>query len=211
MRCGQARRLFGSYWDDETTQAEREWLEAHLGACTPCRCEYEEFSRAVEIAGALPRLEAAPDLLDRVLARTRRVAPAPDRFPAASPHWVSITAAAALATLAVSLVLPWLGALPRGHRAAPAGSSVQALRQPEIVSPVAARGSARPDQAAPAGVRAGEPQLVASASGAAISDSLFDHSEDVEFILDPVTLHRGRATVSRSPNGVQGEKAVISF
>jgi hypothetical protein len=207
MKCGQARRLFGSYWDDETTQAEREWLEAHLGACVPCRQEYEEFSRAVEIAGALPRLEAAPDLLDRVLARTRRVAPAPDRFPAASPHWVSITAAAALAALVVSLVLPWLGALPRGHRTLPTGNSVRALREPEIVSPVAARGSARLDQSAPAAGR----QLLANASGAAISDSLFDHSEDVEFILDPVTLHRGRATVSRSPNGVQGEKAVISF
>ena len=29
MKCGQARRLFGAYWDDEITQAEREWLEAH--------------------------------------------------------------------------------------------------------------------------------------------------------------------------------------
>ena len=29
-RCDQARRLFGAYWDDEVTQAEREWLESHL-------------------------------------------------------------------------------------------------------------------------------------------------------------------------------------
>ncbi len=47
---------------------------------------------------------------------------------------------------------------------------------------------------------------------AVISDSLFDHSEDVDFVLDPVTLRQGRAhTASRLPRGVQGEQAVITF
>ena len=27
MNCDDARRLFGAYWDDELTLAEREWLE----------------------------------------------------------------------------------------------------------------------------------------------------------------------------------------
>jgi hypothetical protein len=53
--------------------------------------------------------------------------------------------------------------------------------------------------------------MASSGQLASIPDSLFDHSEDVEFILDPVTLRRGRATVTRLPAGVQGEKAVISF
>ena len=46
----------------------------------------------------------------------------------------------------------------------------------------------------------------------AISDTLFDHSEDVDFVLDPVTLHRGHAhTASRLPQGIRGEQAVITF
>ena len=45
-----------------------------------------------------------------------------------------------------------------------------------------------------------------------VADSVFDHSEDVEFILDPVVLHRGRAqAVAHMPAGVQGEQTVISF
>jgi len=46
----------------------------------------------------------------------------------------------------------------------------------------------------------------------ALVDSVLNHSDDVEFILDPVVLHRGRAQApSRLPKGVQGEQAVISF
>ena len=68
-----------------------------------------------------------------------------------------------------------------------------------------------------------EPRLVAVAAlpgqvsapartGVTLADSLFDHSEDMEFILDPVVLHRGRAqTASHLPSGVQGEQTVISF
>jgi hypothetical protein len=43
---------------------------------------------------------------------------------------------------------------------------------------------------------------------------VFDHSEDVEFILDPVTLHRGRASVTHTGSrrtGVEGGQAIISF
>ena len=46
---------------------------------------------------------------------------------------------------------------------------------------------------------------------AAVPDSLFDHREDVEFILDPVTLRRGRATVNRPSGAVQAEQTVITF
>jgi hypothetical protein len=45
-----------------------------------------------------------------------------------------------------------------------------------------------------------------------VSDSIFDHTEDVEFILDPVTPRRAnaRAATHRSA-AVQGERAVITF
>ena len=81
MKCAQARRLYGAYWDDETTQAEREWLESHFSACARCRKEYEEFSRALEWAGSLARIEPAPDFLERTLTRARRAVPTADRIP----------------------------------------------------------------------------------------------------------------------------------
>ena len=94
--CKQARRLFGAYWDDEATQAEREWLEAHLNSCAACRSEYDSLASALECVGSLPRQEAAPDLLERILARTRHSVPAPDRVFAPRPRWVPATAAAVL-------------------------------------------------------------------------------------------------------------------
>jgi hypothetical protein len=65
-----------------------------------------------------------------------------------------------------------------------------------------------------------EPRLVATAAHvpgqfrheATLVDSVLNHQEDVEFILDPVVLHRGRAqAASHLPAGVQGEHTVISF
>ena len=46
---------------------------------------------------------------------------------------------------------------------------------------------------------------------AAVPDSMFDHSEDVEFILDPMTLHRGRPAVVRASGAAQGQQATITF
>lgn len=192
-RCDQARRLFGAYWDDEVTQAEREWLEAHLSGCEGCRLRYEQFARTLESVGSLPRTEVASDLADRALAAARRAAAVPDRIAVApaTPRWVPVTAAAALLLVAGTLLLPTL--LPRqsggivAHRDAP-------VAEPRLVA-------------------AAEPQSPAvPAASVTLADSLFDHSEDVEFILDPVVLHRGRAqTASHLPEGVQGEQTVISF
>ena len=187
-RCDQARRLFGSYWDDEVTQAEREWLESHLAGCPGCRQQYEQFARTLETVGSLPRTDVAVDLPERALAAARRATSAPDRIAVAParPVWIQVTATAALLLVGFSAVLPWLGT-----------STVQRLL-----------GGGEPKVA--------EPRLVATASRAPEPvrlDSLgLDHTEDVEFILDPVVLHRGRAQApSRLPKGVQGEQAVISF
>ena len=53
--CDQARRLAGPYWDDEITQAEREWFDAHLAGCESCRVHVEGLTRTLELAGSLPR------------------------------------------------------------------------------------------------------------------------------------------------------------
>ena len=202
MSCGHARRLFGACWDDEITQAEREWLETHFAACPKCRTEYDQYSRALELLASLPRVEPAPDLVERALARSRRVASAPDRVAAPRLAWVPVTAAAALAALAFGMISPWiaqrapaLGPVARVESQAPAQPVLRTPASPQRVSaPVAKRGDAR----------TGDPL-------AAVSDSLFDHSADVEFILDPMTLQRGRPATLRPATAVQGQQATITF
>jgi len=205
MTCAQVVRLFGAYWDDETTRAEREWVEAHLASCASCRQQYEAFTRTLELVGSLPRVEPAPDLLERVLSRARRATAAPDLVPARSRGWIPVTAAAALVMIAGWLALPWIGL--RNDRRETA-TSVMAQREPvrlgSVVAPAAPSGPAVAAPTKPEG-------LLGAASGLRVrTDSLFDHTEDVEFILDPVRLQRGRATVTKPPT-IRGEKAVISF
>jgi len=105
MICDRARHLFGACWDDELTQAERDRLEGHLAVCSRCRTEYDEFSRTLELAASLPRIEASADFVDRVLARSRRSTTAPDIVREAGSRWVPIAAAAAGAVLVVAAVL----------------------------------------------------------------------------------------------------------
>ena len=206
MKCAQVVRLFGAYWDDETTQAEREWVETHLASCAPCRQQYEAFTRTLELVGSLPRVEPAPDLVERVLARARRAAPAPDRIPVQSRPWVPVTAAVALTVIAGSLALPWIGV--RNEAGRETATRVVGGSEPAHLGPVADR--VAPAQPSPVvNVPPSGEHTLAVATGT-VPDSLFDHTEDIEFIIDPVRLQRGRATVTRPP-AVQGEKAVISF
>ena len=196
-RCDQGRRLFGAYWDDEVTQAEREWLESHLAGCPGCRQHYEQFARTLEAVSSLPRTDVAADLPERALVAARRATAVPDRIAVAParPTWIPVTAAAALLLLGMSALLPWLGT-PAGQRLL-AGRDVPAVKEPAYV---------------PVVTTVGEQPAVAVRADAAMVDSLLNHAEDVEFILDPVVLHRGRAQApSRLPKGIQGEQAVISF
>ena len=206
MKCAQVVRLFGAYWDDETTQAEREWVEAHLASCSSCHKEYEEFTRTLELVGSLPRVEPAPDLVERVLARARRSAPAADVVPVRSRPWVPVTAALALTVIAGSLALPWFGVRDDARRQT---ATRVTAGEPVRLGPVSENSA--PVLKAPAGVLPVPGHALVAAAGTANEpDSLFDHTEDVEFILDPVKVQRGRPTVARPP-AVQGEKAVISF
>ena len=149
--------------------------------------------------------EPAPDLLERVLTRARRVTPAADLVPVLRRRWIPVTAAAALIMIAGSLALPWLGV--RNDRRESA-VRVIAEREPRRLGPVVAPlVLARPAVGVPPAPERG---LVAASGAGVVPDSLFDHTEDVEFILDPVRLQRGRATVTKPP-AVRGEKAVISF
>jgi hypothetical protein len=198
MNCRQSRGLFGPYWDDELTQAEREWLESHFASCPPCRTEYEQFAHTLEAVGSLPRAEAAPDLAERALARARRTAPERDRLPSATPAWVPATATVALAAIAVTVVLQFALPLVANRGVMPPTASVP--------QPVLVRQASAPLPATPA-------SAVAVRPATAIPDSLFDHSEDVEFVLDPVTVRKGRAhPASRlAPPSATSPQTVITF
>jgi hypothetical protein len=99
------------------------------------------------------------------------------------------------------MVMQWSGMPLAPRRAA------VALQQPVRVEPSAS--------AEKGPIREAQPVQGAAwvAGNATVADSLFDHSEDVEFILDPVTLRKGRAhTVVRvQPGPARGEQAVITF
>jgi len=197
MNCGGARRLFGAYWDDEITLAERDWLESHFTSCADCRAEYEQFARAIELVGSLPRVEVRPDLAERALARARRSTAVADRLPLGAARWIPITATAALLTIAATMALQWMGVTPPGR--SPDRATIAGATQPELLQPT---------HAEPADPTA---DVVAGTTGG-IADSLFDHSADVEFILDPVVLDKGRAhTVLKLNPDVRGEKAIITF
>ncbi|MEK7329389.1 MAG: hypothetical protein AAB113_01165, partial [Candidatus Eisenbacteria bacterium] len=103
--------------------------------------------------------------------------------------------------------LQWMGITPAGRMTPRTG--VAAVLEPVLVRSQDARTTAStvPDDRL-ATVRG---EADAPFAGG-VPDSLFDHSADVEFILDPVTLRKGRAhTVLRLNPNVQGEKAVITF
>jgi anti-sigma factor RsiW len=203
MNCGGSRRLFGAYWDDEITAAERDWLEGHFASCPTCRGEYEEFARTIELMGSLPRVAPQPDLAERALARARRAVAVPDRLPVRTPRWIPITATAALLTIAVTMTLQWVGVVPNGRVSDPVAGNVR-IEPGRVETPP----PAVPQRAGYVAQTVAEP---ATPTGA-IADSLFDHNADVEFILDPVVVRKGRAhTVLRVNPSVQGEKAVITF
>lgn len=202
MNCKQARGLFGAYWDDEVTQAEREWLEAHFASCAACRTAYEDLGRTLELVGSLPRTEVPADFAERVLARTRRATSEPDRLTVGAPRWIPITAAAALVAVIGATVIQWVG--PNLVPTRPGGTlTSSSIAQPTLVVSVTKDGESPDASLAARHLASGMTD---------VPDSLFDHAEDVEFILDPVTLKKGRAlTVVRAPQEPRAQQAVITF
>jgi hypothetical protein len=129
---------------------------------------------------------------------------APDRLPVRPARWIPVTATAALLTIAATMLMQWMGITPVA-RIAPAPHATT-VTEPVLVN---AGGAV----ATPTGDLSRARDAIADADWASgVPDSLFDHSADVEFILDPVTLRKGRAhTVLHLNPNVRGDKAVITF
>jgi hypothetical protein len=177
----------------------------HFAACPKCRTEYEALARTLESVATLPRTEAAPDFAERTLARVRRTTPVADRLTEPRPVWQPVVVAASvLLVIAGTLLAPFAGRLAQGpvaHRVAPPEARLVTMPGP-LPGPLAAREPAH--VGAPGRVPQGQAEV------AALVDSLIDHGEDVDFVLDPVRVGHER-TASRRLEPAQGRQAVITF
>lgn len=202
--CARVRRWFGAYWDDEITQAEREWVDTHFASCEGCRTEYEQFARTLESVASLPRHEVAPDFVERTLAKARHATTAADRLQTPRTAWAPIAVAASLLLVAVPVLAPWIGRSPQSVavRLAKPEEAKLVMREP---LPQAAPAQPSPASGPVAAARPASQEHVA-----ALVDSLIDHGQDVDFVLDPVRVSRER-TAGRSLEPVQGQRAVINF
>jgi anti-sigma factor RsiW len=227
--CDRSETLFGRAWDDELTVAERDGLEAHFAACPACRREYDELARTLELVQALPRPTVDEGFALRVLAEAQRREAAGDvprrrilPFDVASFSF----GRPALAMAATFVVALGVGAFLMS-RPGPAPQTVAVQSPPAatvtvptpapapqlavVTAPVDQRPVVTPVE------RAVRPAPRPASPGATADvpvdlDSLFDHSADVELVLDPVQLRRerGRGYTPASP-AVRGEAASITF
>ncbi|MEO5989983.1 MAG: zf-HC2 domain-containing protein [Candidatus Eisenbacteria bacterium] len=204
-RCHQAAGIFGAYWDRETTVAERDWLEGHFKTCPRCHSEYEQLAATLSAVTELPRHEVRPDFTQRVLVAARAASAVADSIrvpPQRSVPWVPVAATAALLLVVGVSYFNVLG---------PHSAPGELARNQSTSTPSGVPSSSQVVASVPL---SHEPVADPRVTGvvAVVTDSLFDHTADVEFMLEPVQLRRGRAhTGSRLPDGVQGDQVVITF
>lgn len=71
MNCRSAESLFSALIEDELSQKERRFLEAHLLACRKCSVGLKETRAAMELFQSLPSEETSPHFEEDVMARIR--------------------------------------------------------------------------------------------------------------------------------------------
>jgi len=221
ISCERAQTLFGPGWDDELSVVERESLEQHFAGCNPCRRDYDELARTLELVQGLPRPQVSGDFATRVLAEARRREAEGGRGLLITRGWFAHPARLAIAAaLVVAAGVSGLMMSPKPQAprvaaqqvAAPApvvAASLPIVTPPTTLAsagPVSpARSNAKPTLARPQRSRPAEVL-------AAVPDSLFDHTADVELVLDPVTLRKERGRgYTPVQSTVKGEQASITF
>ncbi|HSQ59380.1 MAG TPA: zf-HC2 domain-containing protein [Acidobacteriota bacterium] len=71
MNCRSAESLFSALIEDELSQKERRFLEAHLLSCRKCSVSLKETRAAMEMFQSLPTEETSPHFEEDVMARIR--------------------------------------------------------------------------------------------------------------------------------------------
>ena len=220
ISCERAQELFGPGWDDELSVVERESLEQHFAGCTTCRRDYDELARTLELVQSLPRPSVSGDFATRVLAEARRREAEGGRGLLITRGWFAHPARLAIAAalvVAAGVSGLMLSPKPQPQRVAQqvaAPAPVVAAAAPVVTPPSQsasagpvspARSNAKPTLARPVRNRPAEVL-------AAVPDSLFDHTADVELVLDPVTLRKERGRgYTPVQTTVKGEQASITF
>lgn len=232
IACERAQSLFGPAWDDELSVAERESLELHFTGCPPCRRDYDELARTLELVQGLPRPQVSGDFAARVLVEAQRREAdggrgfAVSRGLLARPMRLAIAAALFVAAGVSGILVAQK----------PAGDATKVAQTIVAPAPVVAPGALLGDPDVPIStVAEAMPSTVASADPGSLApspkptltrraparsaevltvvpDSIFDHTADVEFVLDPVKLRRERGRgYTPVPTSVRGEQASITF
>jgi len=236
ISCERASTLFGAAWDDELSVSEREALETHFTTCPACQRGYDEFARTLELVQHLPRPVVSDDFAERVVreARARELGLSrregrPAIFAAFGGRLA--LAAAVLATVGVGAfvmtrpsTLAPVAVPSSGGRALVATAqkvapkpALPALHAGDPDGPVTARAPLAtplvPGVPAFTGARhKAQHGTLSGGAMAAMPDSLFDHSQDVDFVLDPVKLRRERGRgYTPVTSSVQGQAASITF
>jgi len=221
ISCERAQTLFGPGWDDELSVVERESLEQHFAGCNPCRRDYDELARTLELVQGLPRPQVSGDFATRVLAEARRREAEGGRGLLITRGWFAHPARLAIAAaLVVAAGVSGLMMSPKPQAPRIAAQQVAApvpvvATPAPIVTPPSTLASAGPVSPARSDAKPtlARPQRNRPAEVfAAVSDSLFDHTKDVELVLDPVTLRKERGRgYTPVQTTVKGEQASITF
>jgi len=66
MTCREAIEVLADYLESTLTPTALEKLEAHLGACAPCRAYLATYKRAAELAAKVNRVEMPPEVRQRL-------------------------------------------------------------------------------------------------------------------------------------------------
>jgi len=71
MKCRRSEELWSDYIDDTLPSPLRTDLEEHLEDCPDCSSLLASFREVRGLLGSLPRLQPAPDLVERISSATR--------------------------------------------------------------------------------------------------------------------------------------------
>jgi hypothetical protein len=222
IACERAQDLFGPGWDDELSVVERESLEQHFAGCTSCRRDYDELARTLELVQGLPRPQVSGDFATRVLAEARRREVEGGRGLLITRGWFAHPARLAIAAaLVVAAGIGGLLVAPKPQGEAPRVAQHVVAPQPAVVqaqspvTPPSTLASAGPVSPAPSHANPTLARRERSRPAevfATVPDSLFDHTADVELVLDPVTLRKERGRgYTPVQTTVKGEQASITF
>jgi predicted anti-sigma-YlaC factor YlaD len=66
MKCSQIRRKLSAFLDGEVTEAEKQFISAHLKSCQLCRKKLEELSKVLDVLDVVDEVQVSPFFVTRL-------------------------------------------------------------------------------------------------------------------------------------------------